>query len=276
MSGYTYVLRCKDDTLYCGWTNDLTARLFAHNSGKGAKYTKGRAPVRLVYSERFATKSEAMKREAYIKTLTRTEKEKLIASQTGEEYLTVYDSSGNPCGERPRAIVHQQGLFHHVVHLWLVGNWNGQFGIWLQQRAQNRPLYPSCFDLTATGHIDPEERPIDAVIREASEEVGLALPAENLTLGGAFLQKYERSDGGMDNELAHAYIYRLDKLPSFAIGEEVHQMVFVSMEDFSKAHQTKDDVTAISVKGQPVQIAHDKLCCLHMEEWEKIAPLLSL
>ena len=71
MSGYTYVLRCADDTLYCGWTNALTARLAAHNSGKGAKYTRGRGPVTLVYSEMFDTQSEAMQREAAIKKLKR-------------------------------------------------------------------------------------------------------------------------------------------------------------------------------------------------------------
>ena len=50
MTAYTYLLRCADGTLYCGWTNDLAARLAAHNSGKGAKYTRARRPVRLVYS----------------------------------------------------------------------------------------------------------------------------------------------------------------------------------------------------------------------------------
>ena len=75
MKGYTYVLRCADDTLYCGWTNDLTARLAAHNSGKGAKYTRGRGPVTLVYSEMFDTQSEAMQREAAIKKLTRPQKQ---------------------------------------------------------------------------------------------------------------------------------------------------------------------------------------------------------
>ncbi len=74
MKGYTYVLRCADDTLYCGWTNDLTARLAAHNSGKGAKYTRGRGPVTLVYSEMFDTQSEAMQREAAIKKFTRPQK----------------------------------------------------------------------------------------------------------------------------------------------------------------------------------------------------------
>ena len=62
MRAYTYILRCADGTLYCGWTNDLTARLAAHNSGRGAKYTRGRGPVTLAYSELFGTQGEAMRR----------------------------------------------------------------------------------------------------------------------------------------------------------------------------------------------------------------------
>ena len=61
---YTYLLRCADGTLYCGWTNHLAARVAAHNAGKGAKYTKTRRPVVLAYYEEYATRSEAMRREA--------------------------------------------------------------------------------------------------------------------------------------------------------------------------------------------------------------------
>lgn len=75
---YTYIVRCKDDTLYCGWTNDLKKRLTSHNSGKGAKYTRSRHPVTLVYFETFDTKEEAMRREFTIKRLSRREKLKLI------------------------------------------------------------------------------------------------------------------------------------------------------------------------------------------------------
>ena len=57
---YTYLLECSDGTLYCGWTNDLEKRVNAHNSGRGAKYTKPRRPVRLVWYETFETKEEAM------------------------------------------------------------------------------------------------------------------------------------------------------------------------------------------------------------------------
>lgn len=75
---YTYILKCKDDSLYTGWTNDLKKRITSHNAGKGAKYTKARRPVELVYYEEFQTREEAMKREYAIKQLSRKEKEALI------------------------------------------------------------------------------------------------------------------------------------------------------------------------------------------------------
>ncbi|MCI8894673.1 MAG: GIY-YIG nuclease family protein [Lachnospiraceae bacterium] len=81
MENVTYILRCSDNTLYTGWTNDIEARLAAHNSGQGAKYTRGRRPVELVYLERFDTRQEAMRREVYIKRLSRADKLKLIGRQ---------------------------------------------------------------------------------------------------------------------------------------------------------------------------------------------------
>lgn len=75
---YTYIVECSDKTLYTGWTNNIEKRLKDHNSGKGAKYTKSRRPVNLVYLETFDTKEEAMSREALIKRLTREEKMRLI------------------------------------------------------------------------------------------------------------------------------------------------------------------------------------------------------
>lgn len=75
---YAYILRCADGTFYTGWTNDLMGRVKTHNSGKGAKYTKSRRPVELAYFETFAVKEEAMRREAAIKKLPRSAKEKLV------------------------------------------------------------------------------------------------------------------------------------------------------------------------------------------------------
>lgn len=79
---WVYILRCRDGTLYTGITDDVERRLKAHNSGKGAKYTRGRGPVELVYREEQPDKSAALKREFAIKKLTRTEKLTLIEKGT--------------------------------------------------------------------------------------------------------------------------------------------------------------------------------------------------
>ena len=76
---FVYILRCADETLYCGITDDVPKRLEAHRSGKGAKYTRGRAPLALVYQEQCPDHSQALKREHAIKQLPRRKKLELIA-----------------------------------------------------------------------------------------------------------------------------------------------------------------------------------------------------
>ena len=78
LRNYTYIVECKDGKYYTGWTNCIEKRLKAHNQGIGAKFTKSRRPVVLRYLEISETRSEAMKREAEIKKMTRKEKERLI------------------------------------------------------------------------------------------------------------------------------------------------------------------------------------------------------
>ena len=79
MGWVCYLLRCADDTLYCGITNDLEKRLLAHNAGEGAKYTRGRTPVAVVYSESCTDKSAALKRELQIKRMPRAAKQALLS-----------------------------------------------------------------------------------------------------------------------------------------------------------------------------------------------------
>lgn len=75
---YVYILRCNDNTLYTGWTVNIDNRLKVHNTGKGAKYTRGRLPVKLEYFEEHETKKSATKRECNIKKLSKDKKEILI------------------------------------------------------------------------------------------------------------------------------------------------------------------------------------------------------
>ena len=75
---YVYILRCSDDSLYCGWTTDLEHRVAAHNNGSGAKYTRSRRPVVLVYTEQYEDKGAELSREWHIKRMSRNEKLELI------------------------------------------------------------------------------------------------------------------------------------------------------------------------------------------------------
>lgn len=86
MAAFVYMLRCKDGSLYTGWTNDLEHRLAMHNSGRGAKYTRGRGPLELVYSEELPDKEAALRRECAIKKLRR--EQKLALLQTWQARFT--------------------------------------------------------------------------------------------------------------------------------------------------------------------------------------------
>ena len=90
---YVYLLRCADGTLYCGWTNDLPARVAAHNSGSGAKYTRSRLPVELVYFEEYEDRQEAMSREWHIKHMSRVQKLRLVEEKQR-------DVIGKPAADR--------------------------------------------------------------------------------------------------------------------------------------------------------------------------------
>lgn len=82
MSHFVYLLKCKDNSYYCGYTNNLEKRIKTHNEGKGSKYTRGRLPVNLIYVEEHLSKSNALKKEYKIKQLSKKEKEELIKTKT--------------------------------------------------------------------------------------------------------------------------------------------------------------------------------------------------
>jgi putative endonuclease len=78
MTYFVYLLECSDRSFYCGYTSDLNKRIETHQKGKGGKYTRTHLPVKLIYSEEFKTRSEAMKREVEIKKFSRKQKEALV------------------------------------------------------------------------------------------------------------------------------------------------------------------------------------------------------
>ncbi|MCA9802720.1 MAG: GIY-YIG nuclease family protein [Cyanobacteria bacterium HKST-UBA02] len=82
---FTYIVCCADGSFYTGWTNDLDGRMKAHNLGKGARYTRSRLPVELVYSRSFPTRSQAMSHEYRLKQMSRAEKVRLIEEERDEQ-----------------------------------------------------------------------------------------------------------------------------------------------------------------------------------------------
>lgn len=226
---YVYILRCADGTLYSGWTSDVTRRLAAHNGGTaGAKYTRARRPVTLVHCEKCADQSEAMRREAALKKLTRAEKEALVArtARTHDEFLTVLDATNEPCGTLPRSLVHECGLRHRVVHVLVFETRQQTCGIWLQQRGFDRPTLPGYYDWTSTGHLDPGETPEIGACREAREEIGLEIAPEELVPAGEFHFQVQRSPSHFDDEIASAFLYFAPQTPAFAPGDEVARVVW--------------------------------------------------
>ncbi|MGC4379266.1 GIY-YIG nuclease family protein [Fictibacillus sp. Mic-4] len=85
---FVYILQCKDGTYYTGYTNNVEKRVMMHQAGKGAKYTRGRTPVKLVFQKRFPTKEEAMSAEYQIKRFSREQKELLIQEGSGTYVAT--------------------------------------------------------------------------------------------------------------------------------------------------------------------------------------------
>lgn len=104
---FVYIVRCADGSLYTGYARDPRARAEAHNLGRGARYTRGRGPVRLVYSEKCASHGDALRRELAVKRLTRAAKETLVAKKAAktkrrQRQSTPKASSTLP-GRKPKA-----------------------------------------------------------------------------------------------------------------------------------------------------------------------------
>ena len=91
---YMYVLECRDGSYYTGYTTDVRRRLAVHNSGKGAKYTRARLPVKLIYAQGFASKEEAMSAEALLKRKKRPQKERFLSENQDRNLLILNENQG--------------------------------------------------------------------------------------------------------------------------------------------------------------------------------------
>lgn len=220
---YAYMVRCADDTLYSGYTTDLNRRVAAHNSGNGAKYTRSRRPVELVWAEQYFTKHEAMQREAALKKLKRVDKLRLL-EQTNTyganqinlgggntmELLDIVDENGLPTGETvERELAHRNGIRHRTSHVWILRKRNNTIQVLLQKRSKNKDSYPGCYDISSAGHIPCGEDYLDSALRELQEELGINATAEELQYCGCRHIEFHGNFHGQsfwDNQVSNIYV----------------------------------------------------------------------
>lgn len=149
-----------------------------------------------------------------------------------EEMIDIATKEGTLTGHSvPKSEVHQKGLYHHTVHLWL---YNYQHQILLQQRAASKAICPLLWDVSVAGHIDAGETQLQAAVRETKEEIGLVLSESDLKKIGMFKCFQSYPNGIIDNEFHNTYIAKLkaplnDLIPQ---PEEVEDLKLVTFEEF--------------------------------------------
>lgn len=149
-----------------------------------------------------------------------------------EEYIDIVTREGKPTGKSaPKSEIHSKGYYHHTVHLWL---YTKSGNVLLSQRSANKAICPLLWDVSVAGHIDAGEPMLTAAIREAQEEIGLALIEQDLEKIGVFecFQSYD--NGIVDNEFHNTFISELkvDLTKLKLQEEEVEAVKLVSLKEF--------------------------------------------
>lgn len=145
-----------------------------------------------------------------------------------------YDEQQEPIGQGLTKDAAATGTLHGASHIWFWRVSSGKTEILLQKRAHNKRTWPSYLDISAAGHIDYGESPIEAALRETKEEIGLRLQSADLKLLFVFRQNLVASDTIAENEWQWVYGRRLDDIGEFTHDDEVASMHWVSLREFKK------------------------------------------
>ena len=185
-----------------------------------------------------------------------------------EERLTIYDGDHNCIGEASRNDVHRNGLWHEVIHCWMICRMGGRDWIYFQQRAFSKADFPGFYDIASTGHVDAGEKPEDAAVREAFEETGVRIEKNRLSYLG--MVREEILEGNFnDREFAHVYLYQMD-IPAFAPREEVEKMVAIPAEEIEKLDRSENDsLHGTDLSGNPFAFRKEEFC-RHPGEFTKL------
>ncbi|SFK38310.1 Isopentenyldiphosphate isomerase [Halobacillus dabanensis] len=163
------------------------------------------------------------------------------------EMLTVFNEEEKPIGIKEREDVHREGDWHETFHCWMFLRNECDIHLLFQQRAWDKKDFPGLYDITAAGHIEAEENLMDAGLREIEEELGLKLKAEDLLSIGRYREQLSHGKWD-DREICRLYFFPCTSLPTFSVGEEVQDVVRVSLKEVASMLKGENtSVTAISV-----------------------------
>ena len=148
------------------------------------------------------------------------------------ELIDIFDGNHRHIGEFERVSAHQQGLWHHTFHCWIVGESDGVPFVVLQLRSPTKKNYPDMLDITAAGHLEAGESPEDG-IREIEEELGVSVDPANLISLGIKHDVMDEPSGVRNREFAHVFLLRDDRpIGQYRLGEdEVSGLVRMKVED---------------------------------------------
>lgn len=178
-----------------------------------------------------------------------------------EEWLTIYNDNGEKTGRALREDAHRQGLWHQVVHCWMVCRTGEEEWLYFQQRAFSKADFPGYYDIGSAGHVAEGEPHLDAVCREAYEEMGVSIDRDKLFYLGMVKEVTQKGEF-FDRELCHVYLYQMD-LPFFAPGDEVEQIVAIRPSELLKAEKSQDSdwkIQGTDLYGEPLSILKEEFC----------------
>ncbi len=185
-----------------------------------------------------------------------------------EEIFAVYNKQGKIIGAATRSEAHKKGLWHMVVHCWVICQEGETVWIYMQQRSDSKKDFPGLYDIASTGHVDASELHDAAVVREAKEEIGIDVSGENLVYLGESREECPL-EYGMDREIVKIYLYHTAQEPQFQPGEEVSRMVKIAQSEFEKKElKGASEITAYTLDNKKVRIKEEEWC-VHDREYKK-------
>lgn len=187
-----------------------------------------------------------------------------------EEIFAIYNEKEKIIGAATRAEAHKKGLWHMVVHCWVVYRDKEDTWLYFQKRAATKKSFPNFYDIASAGHVDVSELHKDAVVREAKEEIGIPVGGDSLYYLGAQKEEFYFEDF-LDREIAQIYVYDAECEPKFVLGEEVDCMIRVSQKEWEKKTlkgEKQIEAYLCGEKKKKLQIQEEEWC-KHAGEYKK-------